>query len=431
MTRRLIVLLALLLLIPTTLLAQDRRGFPEDVAGIPVNYDEEAVGAYTLPDPLLSMDGTPVRDATTWHEKRRPEIVRLYEENQFGRSPEDVTGLPVDVFEEAAPALDGKAIRRQVTIHLTPDGSGPSVDVLIYLPPGASEPVPLLLTASFRPNYSRLNDPGIKRGMVWNRERERVPASPPPENASLNPLPFLDKGFGVATLYYGDIEPDFAEGFPHGIRKYYTDAAGQDTLASDEWGAIAAWSWGLSRVMDYLETDADIDAGRVALMGISRLGKTVLWTGARDPRFAMIIASCSGEGGAALSKRNYGETIAHLAAPTRFPYQFAGKYGYYGDRVDEFPIDAHMLVSLIAPRPLLLQTGTEDGWSDPRGEFLSAVAAEPVFELLGARGPGTDQMPAAGEPILHTLGYYMHEGGHGTIASDWDVFLRFMEMHLE
>jgi hypothetical protein len=182
--------------------------------------------------------------------------------------------------------------------------------------------------------------------------------------------------------------------------------------------------------MDYFATDAHIDESKVALLGVSRLGKTVLWTGASDPRFAMVIASCSGEGGAALSKRWYGETIGHLTAPTRYPYQFAGNYGSFGERVEAFPVDAHMLVSLIAPRPLLLQTGNTDGWSDPKGEFLAAVAANPVYELLGEVGLGTETMPAAGEPILHTLGYYMHDGGHGMIPSDWDVVLRFMQRHL-
>jgi hypothetical protein len=183
--------------------------------------------------------------------------------------------------------------------------------------------------------------------------------------------------------------------------------------------------------MDYLETDKDVDAKRVAIMGVSRLGKTVLWAGARDERFAMVIASCSGEGGGALSRRNYGETIKHLTEPTRFPYQFCANYRKYGDQVDRFPVDAHMLIALIAPRPVLLQTGDTDVWSDPKGEFLAAVAAEPVFRLFGKQTLGTDQMPKAGEPILHTLGYAMHAGGHGTIPSDWELFLKFMQTHLQ
>lgn len=204
---------------------------------------------------------------------------------------------------------------------------------------------------------------------------------------------------------------------------------GQTKPAPDEWGSISAWAWGLSRALDYLETDKGVDANRVAITGVSRLGKTVLWAGAHDSRFAMVIASCGGEGGAALGRRNYGETIAHLVEPTRYPYQFAANYAKYANHVDQLPVDAHMLVALMAPRPILLQTGNTDKWSDPKGEFLAAVAAEPVYQLFGKQGLGTNQLPPAGEPILHTIGYLMHEGGHGMVPSDWDVYLEFMKMH--
>jgi hypothetical protein len=181
--------------------------------------------------------------------------------------------------------------------------------------------------------------------------------------------------------------------------------------------------------MDYFEKDAQIDAEKVALFGISRLGKTVLWAGARDPRFGMVIASCSGEGGAALSRRWYGETIDHMTHPTRYFYQFAGNWRNYKDDPSQSPVDAHMLISLIAPRPLLLQTGDTDKWSDPKGEFLAAVAAEPVYKLLGKKGLETDTMPETGIPILNDLGYFMHSGGHGTLPEDYDIFIQFMKKH--
>ena len=239
----------------------------------------------------------------------------------------------------------------------------------------------------------------------------------------------LAQGIGVATVYYGDIDPDFEGGIPYGVRSLYLKP-GQKEPAPNEWGAISAWAWGLSRALDYLETDKGVDAKRVGIFGISRLGKTVLWAGAHDPRFALVIASCSGEGGAALSRRNYGETVKHLVAPTRYPYQFAANYQKYADHLDQLPFDAHMLISLIAPRPVLLQTGDTDFWSDPKGEFLSAVAAGSVYRLLGSQGLETDQMPVAGQPIMNTLGYYMHAGGHGTIPSDWDQFIKFLQVHL-
>ncbi len=398
------------------------------VAGIPVNYDEGLVGTYTLPDPLILLNGKTVKNADTWYKKRRPEIVRLIEENEYGRSPEAPKDMTFNVFDKGTPVFDGKAVRKQVTVYFTKDTSNYKMDILIYLPANATKPVPLFLNVSFSPNASVTADPGVKKGFVWGRDGKKVPATRGGQFGSLNVDQFISQGIGVATIYYGDIEPDFASGIKYGIRSYYLKP-GLLSPAPDEWGAISAWAWGLSRAMDYFETDNQIDSKRVALFGVSRLGKTVLWTGAHDTRFGMVIASCSGEGGAAIARRNYGETIKHMSDSTRYFYQFCGNYGKYGDNPNDFPVDANLLVSLIAPRPLLLQTGDTDYWSDPKGEFLAAVAAEPVFRLLGKKGLGTDVMPPAGQPILNTLGYYMHSGGHGALPADYEIFLKFMKMH--
>ena len=397
---------------------------PAEVAGIKVNYDEAKVGTYTLPDPLTMANGQKVTSAKMWKEQRRPEIVKLFEENQYGAPKKLLPESHFVTFEGATPAFDGKAIRKQATIYFSGDEKGPKVDVLMYLPSDAKKPVPLLLNVSFSANSSAVDDPGVKPGEVWGRDKKRVPA-PKGGFGRLNVLPVLARGFGVATLYYGDIDPDFLGGVQLGVRGLYPEPA------PNEWGSISAWAFGLSRVMDYLSVDPQVDPKKIALFGVSRLGKTVMWEGARDPRFAMVIASCSGEGGAALSRRNYGETIAHLTAATRYPYQFAANYAKWAEHPNDSPVDANMLVALIAPRPVLLQTGTTDYWSDPKGEFLAAVAAEPVFKLLGAQGLGTDVMPEPGTPILHTIGYFEHIGGHGALPADWDVFLKFMEMHFK
>jgi hypothetical protein len=415
----------------------------ESVANIPVNYTEAKAGQYTLPDALKLADGTPVRDAATWFEKRRPEIVKLFEENQYGRSPGRPADMTFDVFDRATPAFEGKATRRQVTIYFSKDKAGPKMDLLIYLPAGARKgtpnakfgvgdpkPVPLLLNLGFGANNTSVSDPNVKVGSVWDRkQKQRVPATRR-GFGGLNVLPVLEKGFGIATFNYTDVDPDALGAIPYGVRKLYLKE-GQTEPAPDEWGSIAAWAWGLSRAIDYFETDKGVDAKRIAIMGVSRLGKTVLWAAAHDTRIALVIASCSGEGGAALSRRNYGETIQHLVAPTRYPYQFCANYAKWADKVNEFLVDAHMLLALIAPRPVLLQTGYTDKWSDPYGEFLAAVAAGPVYKLLGKQGLETDKMPAAGEPILHTIGFYMHAGGHGAAPADWPVFLKFMQMHLQ
>jgi hypothetical protein len=394
---------------------------------IPANYDEAQAGTYTLPDPLLLANGNGVRDAATWYKQRRPEIVRLFETNMHGRSPGRPADMTFNVFDKGTPVFDGKAVRKQVEVRFSAVKPTPKMDVLIYLPAAVRKPVPLLLCLNFTANSSMIDDPGIKPGEVWDRDRKKVAASSNTRFPKLKIDDFLSKGFGVATIYYGDIEPDFPGGTPFGVRGLYLKP-GQTEPAADEWGAIAAWAWGLSRAMDYLETDSAVDAKRVALFGVSRLGKTVLWAGAHDTRFAAVIASCSGEGGAALSRRNYGETVKHLN--TNFGYQFCANYQKFGDHVDQLPVDAHMLLALIAPRPLFLSTGSEDKWSDPKGEFLAAVAAEPVYRLLGKQGLNTETMPEAGQTILHTLGYRMHAGGHGTTPDDWPVYSKFLETHL-
>jgi hypothetical protein len=419
------------ILVPVAAVTQIQDWPDDEREGIKINYTEANVPAYTLPELLTLQDGGKVTDTKTWNEQRRPEILRLLVENQFGRAmgnPEDVS---FTVFDKGTPVFEGKALRKQVTMLF---GKGPQVDLLIYLPANAAKSSPLLLNIGFMANNQTVNDSGVKEGWTWNRERQRVPAGRESLFPKTDVMQFIERGYGFATVNYADFEPDFSGGLEYGIRKQYLKP-GQTEPAPDEWGAIAAWAWGLSRAMDYFETDPGIDASRVAVTGVSRLGKTALWTAASDPRFAMAIPSCSGQGGAAISRRNYGETIKLITLPQRYGYQFCGNYAKWGDAPNKAPMDAHMLIALMAPRPLLLQTGDTDKWSDPMGEFKAAVAAEPVYELFGKKGLGTDRIPKSGEPILHDIGYYMHKGGHGMNAadgtSDWNVYLDFMDMHLK
>jgi hypothetical protein len=403
-----------------------------EVAGIPVNYDEAKVGTYTLPDPLVLNDGKPVKDASMWKMRRRPEIVRIFETQQFGVAPGRPKGESFVVVEKGTEALGGKAIRKRVDIHLMANKAAPVIHLVEYLPAVLKRPVPMLLTISFTAPSNMVDDPGLPEGEVWDaKTKAKVPAKTGRAFGKIDVAAFLDAGIGVATFYYGDVEPDYADEFSQGIRKFYLKP-GKKTRGPEDWGSIAAWGWGMSRVQDYFETDKDVDAKRVAIHGVSRLGKTVMWAGAHDQRFAAVIASCSGEGGAALSHRDYGETIAHLTAPTRYPYQFAENYGKWGGFPDKAPMDANMLVALIAPRPVLLQTGTTDFWSDPKGEFLAAVAAEPVYKLLGKEGLGLgpDGWPEAKMPVFHDIGYYMHDGGHGMVPGDWQVYVEFLTEHL-
>jgi hypothetical protein len=395
----------------------------------PANYDESKVGTYTLPDPLRFNNGKPVRHASDWTKRRRAEVLDLFAENVYGRSPRAPKTISYEKFEEEGNALSGKAIRKQVTINLSSKKDGPKEDVLIYLPAGARKPVPIILLLNFSGNQAATKDPAIKLATVWNpRTRQKQQAPEDSRGRSNDPVDkILERGYGYATVCYQDIEPDFKGGYVNGIRAAFLKPV-QSEPAPDEWGAIGAWSFGLSRVLDYFEKDKDIDSARVAILGHSRLGKTVLWAGAMDQRFAMVISSCSGEGGASLSRRNYGETISNLSGA--FPYWFAGNFSKYAGRADQLPVDTHELIALIAPRPVYVTGGETDRWADPRGEFLACVAAGPVYSLFGKQDLGTDQMPALDQPIMGTIAFHIHTGGHAITPFDWEQFLKFADMQL-
>lgn len=400
-----------------------------EVAGIPANYTEAKAGVHVLPDPLVLAAGEAVEDERTWFEQRRPEIFAMIEANQYGRVPDRPSEMTFDVHDAGTFAFDGKALRKQVTIYFDKEKRH-YLDLLVYLPAEATEPAPVLLQIGWIGNNLLVEDTGVKVGRRWNRETKlREPSAEGRSfGAPTDLLGILARGYAFAHFNYNDVEPDDLDGFTHGVRSMYKKS--DDELEPDEWGAVAAWGWGISRVIDYFETDSNIDATRTAITGVSRLGKTVLWAGARDERVACVLASVSGSGGASLARRDYGERIAHLMAPERFPYWFAPRLHEWVGRMDEAPWDSHMIISLIAPRPVLLQTGYTDSWSDPYGEFLAAKAATPVFNLLGKQGIEEYSQPRLGEPMMNTLGYLMHDGGHGMVPEDWNVFLDFMDRHL-
>jgi hypothetical protein len=391
----------------------------------PVNYDEANVGTYTLPDPLVFNDGKPVRTAHDWA-RRRPEILELFADNVFGHSPQ-ARKIEYEVFDEDRHALGEKAIRRQVTIYFSGRKDGPKEDVLIYLPSKAKGPVALILTLNFNGNQAVVSDPAVRLPMLWNLQTHQPePATEASRGTSkqFEVQKVIERGYGFATIYYQQIEPDFADGWKYGVRQLFLNQPPSD----GEWGAIGAWSYGLSRAMDYLEHDKDVDAKRIAIMGHSRLGKTALWAGASDQRFAMVIANCPGEGGASLARRNYGETIASMTTG-RYGYWFARKLVQFADRVDKLPVDMHELVALIAPRPVYVTGAVEDRWADPKGEFLACLAAGPVYRLLGAQDLGIDQMPKVNQPVIHTIAYHIREGKHDVLPFDWEQYLKFMDMH--
>ena len=398
-------------------------------ANAAANYDEAKAGNYTLPDPLVFADGTPVRTPSDWTHRRRAEILDLFAVNMYGRSPQAPKELTYDVFDTAPSALGGKAMRKQVTVYFSPDKKGPKQDILLYVPAGSSAPVPVILALNFGGNQSVIDDPAVKPATVWNRnthERQIAPEDSRGRSKDFAVEQILARGYAFATVCYQDAEPDFKGGSVYGIRPLFQPE--RNAPAPDEWGAMGAWAYGASRALDYFERDGDLDAQRVALMGHSRLGKTVLWAGALDERFRLLLSSCSGRGGAALARRNYGEPIHNLAAA--FAYWFCGNFQQYADHPERLPVDSHELIALLAPRPVYITGAEEDRWGDPKGEFLACVAAGPVYQLLGARGLGTDQMPALNQPILQTIGFHYRTGKHEVTAFDWEQFLKFADERL-
>ena len=380
------------------------------------NYEEKNVGSYRLPDPLIMQNGRPVVDARMWTRQRRPEILKLYDTEIYGRVPKRAPKVKWEVVETDSPALEGAAARRRIVGRIG-GTDGPTVNVALYLPADATARVPVLLHMQFF-GGTRTN---VNTGASTNTLRPGFSENGPLTN-------ILARGYGYATFRYTEIEGDSRTNNLNLVRKLAL-ARDQTQPAADEWGTITAWAWGASRVLDYLETDRAVDAKRVAIIGHSRLGKTALWAGARDLRFALVFSSCSGEMGAALARRDFGETVDDMAA--NFPWQFAGNFQKYSSHWNEMPVDAHMLIALSAPRPVFITGGTQDQWADPHGMFLAEVAAGPVYSLLGKRDLGTTEMSLDTPLTAGDLGFHYHTGGHNITPEDWKAFLDFADRHLK
>jgi hypothetical protein len=404
------------------------------------NYDESKVPHYTLPNPLLMQDGAAVKDAEAWRTQRRPELLDLFAEHVYGRSPPRPETIPFQIVSTHDDALGGKATMKQVDVGFLgeTDKAGPRMSVLLFVPK-TGRPAPAFLGLNFNGNHAVHDDPRIALNPGWFRDNpdkgyvdhKATEASRGSESTRWPVEMIIDRGYALATVYYGDIDPDYDDGFQNGIQPlFYKD--GQTAPAPDEWGSIAAWAWGLSRALDYLEQDADIDAAHVAVVGHSRLGKTALWAGATDERFALVISNNSGCGGAALSRRAFGETVERIN--TSFPHWFCDNFQKYNGLEDQLPVDQHELIALIAPRPVYIASAEEDRWADPRGEFLSGYYADPVYRLLGADGLGTDSdaMPAVNEPRSSgTIGYHIRSGPHDVTDYDWQQYLNFADRHFQ
>ena len=294
-----------------------------------------------------------------------------------------------------------------------------------------AEPIPAFLGLNFRGNHTIHADPRITLSENWMRpdKEGRVVDNRSTEKSrgtSANRWPvetIIDRGYALATMYYGDIDPDFDDEFENGIHAIFGKPK------ENEWGSIGAWAWGLSRALDYLELDAQIDGTKVAVLGHSRLGKTSLWAGAQDERFAMVISNNSGCGGAALNRREFGETVKRIN--TSFPHWFNDRFPTYNDQIGTLPVDQHQLIALMAPRPVCVASAVEDEWADPRGEFLSAKLAGPAWELFGKKGVGVEEMPPVDEPVGEMISYHIRTGKHDVTDFDWNRYLDFADQHVK
>lgn len=397
------------------------------------NYDESKVGSLPLPDPLVMADGSKVSDAAGWA-RRRAELLKLFENEVYGKTPGGKPeAMRFKITERSESALGGKATRKQIDIILSDKPEIPVIHVLLYIPNDRKGPAPGFVALNFTGNHTTTSDPAVPVSTSWMRPaRDKGKsvvnnrATEEGRGAASGRWAFEEvvaRGFASATAYYGDIDPDFDDGFQNGVHPLFYKP-GQTKPAADEWGSIGAWAWGMSRMLDYLETDSDIDAKHVVATGHSRLGKTALWCGAQDTRFAAVISNCSGAGGAALSKRIYGETVAHLN--TSFPHWFNGNFKKYDNNEAALPIDQHQLIALIAPRPVLVNSAVEDTWADPKGEFLSVHHAGPVFKLLGLTSPPTDLWPGVHQLINTRAGYHMRPGKHDVLPEDWQTYIHWV-----
>ncbi len=365
-----------------------------------VNYDEAQVPRYDLPDPLLAADGSTVQTAADWP-RRRAEILELFRTHMYGRSPGRPEQLQFQFLEEDLQALEGAATLRRVAVVSRRADREHRFELIVFLPNARTEAVPVFLL---------LNNRGAENTDPTRQERSGFwPAEE-----------VIARGYGIAALQVGDLAPDHRERFREGVIQLMEgDRAARP---ADAWAALAAWGWGASRAMDYFETDPRVDQERIAVVGHSRGGKASLWAGAEDPRFALVISNNSGCGGAALSRRRFGETVHRIN--TSFPHWFCDNFNAFNDREDALPVDQHMLVALMAPRAVYVASADRDLWADPRGEFLSLAHASSVYGLWNHAPIRPEAMPALDQPLVAgPRGYHVRSGGHNLTPDDWGHFM--------
>jgi len=367
-----------------------------------ISNDEVKVQEYRLPEMMISNNGEKIQTPEDWINIRRTEIIKLFKEYVYGRIPETCPKAKFETVKTDSNALCGKAIQKIIVACFIKESDTLKMEILVFIPANATKPVPLFLGMNFYGNQSVLPDPGIPitQSYVLNKPEYNIYnhtatyESRGTDSSSWPVERILERGYGLATFCYGDLDPDFDDGFQNGIHALLDDAEKKDP---NDFSSISAWAYGLSTAMDYFETDAQINKSQIVVIGHSRLGKTALWAGAIDQRFAIVISNNSGCGGAALSRRIAGETVKDIN--TMFPHWFCKKFHEFNDHENALPVDQHMLIGLIAPRPVYIGSAEQDTWADPYGEFLSIFHAGPVYKLFGSEIIDKDTLPEINKPL--------------------------------
>jgi len=410
--QRLLIRFCLVLLAAGEVTAREPKEYDKNL-----NYDEARLPAYDLPPLLVSSEGKPITTAEEWFAIRRPQIMSLFGNLVYGTVPAPESPLEVsfEVAKTDPEFMDGAATRKDVRIRFENAKGNAEMLVLVFVPNDADDPVPAFMKHSF--NSTRGTDFDAHSGRPGYL-RNGWPIGE-----------FFKRGFGFVAVYQQDLVGHNEVEFLRGIHPlFYRE--GQSFPKASEWGVLSAVAWGASRAMDYLETDDSIDASRVAIMGHSKMGKATLWTAAQDQRFALAVSAQSGCAGAALWRRKSGETLEKMV--TRFPYWLSRNAWKFVNNEDDLPVDQHMLLACIAPRPVYVHSGVQDTWADPRGEYLSAYHASEVYRLLGKQGLTTESSPRVGQAIIESdVGYHNRAGGHSIEMFDWLRFLEFAEYHLK
>ena len=415
-----LILLSMALVVSATL-AQQRN----------VNQDESKVPAFPLPEVLTSTAGEKITTSEQWEKSRRPELLRLFSTLIYGEPLTTLSKINVkyETLRENANALNGKAICKQVKISLSNNNAVREIYLLIYLPKQLKENIPVFLSYNFNGNHTVQPDPEIlispSLAKISSRDQDLERGN---QSSRWNVEMIVDEGFAVITACYHDVFPDRKDLKDESILPLYDDYEAKKTNVNAE-QAIGAWAKGYSMIMDYIVSDKTFDAKKVALMGHSRQGKAALWAGALDTRFAIVISNNSGCGGAALSKRKFGETIDLIT--TSFPHWFCPAFTGFANKEEELPIDQHALIALIAPRPVYIASAEEDLWADPKGEFLGGFHADPVYRLYGLKGLETAVMPQLNSPIINHIGYHIRSGIHDVTDYDWQCYIAFAKKHFK